>query len=221
MKMKIENIFFDLDGTLTDPKEGIVNCIQFACVGLGHKLDAADDLTWCIGPPIQESFRKILGTDDETIVVEAIRLYRDRFADVGIFENGVYDGIIDVLEGQIDAGRRLFVATSKAEIYARRIIEHYGLSGWFEGIYGSEMDGRFSDKKELLKKLLSDQKLTPGTSVMIGDRVHDIDAARVNGARAIGVTYGYGTDAELAAAAPDGYAATPAEITAAIDALGM
>ncbi|MEM1199597.1 MAG: HAD family hydrolase [Pseudomonadota bacterium] len=190
-------ICFDLDGTLTDPKEGIIGCIRYALERLGApQPDSDEELTWCIGPPLLGSFEQLVGDK----APEALALYRERFGDVGLFENAVYPGIRNVLEALKGEDRRLFVATSKPTVYATRILEHFELNGFFEHIYGSELDGTRADKTELLAWVLSRSELDASATVMIGDRRHDVIGARNNGLDAIGVLYGYGSSEELSEA---------------------
>ena len=126
----MNTIYFDLDGTLTDPKPGITRSIQYALGKLDHAVPAEDELTWCIGPPLHASFKKLLGTDD--LADAALLLYRERFGDIGLFENEVYPGIEDTLSALAKSGRRMFVATSKPGVYAERIIDHFKLRNYFE-----------------------------------------------------------------------------------------
>lgn len=193
--------FFDLDGTLTDPKPGITRCIQYALEHLGFPVPTQDDLVWCIGPPLHASMKKFVGTDE--LAHRAVELYRERFRDVGLFENEAYAGIEETLAKVAVGGRRLFVATSKPKVYADRIIEHFGLGGLFEHVFGSELDGTRTDKADLLAYALSEAKLDPAQAIMIGDRSHDVVGARKNGMKAIGVLYGYGSLAELTDAGAD------------------
>lgn len=186
---------FDLDGTLTDPKAGITRSIQYALERLGRPVLEADALTWMIGPPLVAGFTKLLGGAGD--VLEAVRLYRERYTDVGLFENKVYAGIPAMLRTLQDEGAVLFVATSKPHVYARRIVEHFGLSSFFREIYGSELDNRNADKRDLLRYVLGIERFDPATAVMIGDREHDAIGARANGLAAIGVTWGYGSREEL------------------------
>jgi phosphoglycolate phosphatase len=140
-------IYFDLDGTLTDPKPGITRSIQYALEKLDRAVPSEDELAWCIGPPLRSSLAKLLGGDDLTET--ALSLYRERFGDIGIFEDEVYPGIEHTLAVLASSGRRLFVATSKPVVYAERIIDHFKLAPHFERVFGSELDGRRSDKTEL------------------------------------------------------------------------
>ena len=173
-----------------------------------------DALTWMIGPPLLASFAKLLGSDVQA--VEALRLYRVRFSDVGLFENEVYPGIPDLLARLRERNLRLFVATSKPHVFARRIVEHFGLGGFFEAVYGSELDNRNADKRDLLRHLVATEGFDPARAVMIGDREHDAIGARAVGMPAIGVTWGYGSREELLAAGVVRLVDRPDELDGAI-----
>ncbi len=183
-------LLFDLDGTLTDPKQGITRSIQYALDKLGQAVPETDDLVWCIGPPLQESFAQLLGGPGQ--VDQAMTLYRERFSAKGLFENAVYPGITDVLEAMQADGVELYVATSKPHVYATRIVEHFELSRFFTAIFGPELDGTRREKTALIAHLLAEQKLDPKNCVMIGDREHDIFGARANAVATVAVTWGYG-----------------------------
>ncbi|WGR95791.1 HAD family hydrolase [Bradyrhizobium sp. ISRA443] len=200
-------IFFDLDGTLTDPKPGITGSIQYALRKLGHPVPSQDELTWCIGPPLRASFVTLLG--GEELADDAVTLYRERFGDVGLFENAVYPDIAQVLAALRQRPRRIFVATSKPHMFATRIIAHFGLSGHFDQVFGSELDGTRVNKVELLAYALEQTGVDPARAVMIGDRSHDVIGANRNGIRAVGVTYGYGTPEELIEAGASHLCASP------------
>ncbi|WGS22298.1 MULTISPECIES: HAD family hydrolase [unclassified Bradyrhizobium] len=200
-------IFFDLDGTLTDPKPGITGSIQYALRKLGHPVPSQDELTWCIGPPLRGSFVTLLG--GEELADHAVALYRERFGDVGLFENAVYPDIAQVLAALRQGPRRMFVATSKPHMFATRIIAHFGLSGYFDQVFGSELDGTRVNKVELLAYALEQTGADPARAVMIGDRSHDVIGANKNGIRAVGVTYGYGTAKELVEAGASHLCASP------------
>lgn len=203
-------IFFDLDGTLTDPKPGITRSIQYALGKLDRAAPPEDELTWCIGPPLHASLKKLLGTDD--LADKALSFYRERFGDIGLFENRIYPGIADILAALAASRRRLFVATSKPHIYAERIIAHFGLADRFERVFGSELDGTRVDKTELLRYALQATRVDPSRATMIGDRSHDMIGARNNGMTAIGVLYGYGSRAELVEAGAHRLCAAPDEL---------
>jgi phosphoglycolate phosphatase len=200
-------IFFDLDGTLTDPKPGITRSIQYALHRLDRAVPSEDELTWCIGPPLRASLQKLLGGDE--LADRALALYRERFADIGLYENEIYPGIAAILAALAASRRRLFVATSKPHIYADRIIAHFGLADRFERVFGSELDGTRADKTELLRYALQSSAVDPSSAIMIGDRSHDMIGARNNGMTAIGVLYGYGSQEELVGAGAHHICATP------------
>lgn len=207
-------LLFDLDGTLTDPKSGITGSIRYALESLGRPAPTADELEWCIGPPLQESFAQLLGGDDK--VDQAMAHYRERFSAKGLYENEVYEGIPEALEALQADGFTLYVATSKPHVYAIRIVEHFDLAQFFTGVFGPEMDGTRRDKAELIVHLLVDQGLDPARCVMVGDREHDIIGARANGVATVAVTWGYAAPGELAAARPDATCATPNELPAVL-----
>src|ERR1700686_2456996 len=157
-------IFFDLDGTLTDPKLGITRSIQYALGKLDRAIPPEHELTWCIGPPLRASLKKLLGTDD--LADKALSLYRERFGDIGLFENEIYPGIEDTLSVLAKSGRRMFVATSKPGIYAERIIDHFKLRDYFERVFGSELDGTRTDKTELLSYALRATRVDSARAIM-------------------------------------------------------
>jgi len=208
------NLLFDLDGTLTDPAVGITRCIQHAMSQLG--LEVADDraLLRFIGPPLRNAFAELLATDDEHLISRAIALYRERFVALGMFENAVYPDILRGLEQLVAHGHHLWVVTSKPRVYARQIVDHFGLLSSFTGIYGSELDGRYSDKVELVRIVLESEHMAPSATWMIGDRAQDVRGGRMNGTRTAGVLWGYGTPAELRAEGPDVLLDTMAELVA-------
>lgn len=208
----IHAILFDLDGTLTDPKEGITRCMQYALVQLGREAPTTEALVPYIGPPLQETFAQLLATDDRTRVDAAIARYRERFATTGMYENAVYPGTEAMLAQLREAGLCLFVATSKPRVFAVKILDHFDLAQYFDGVYGSELDGRLSDKGELIAELLRVEGLDPAATLMVGDRSHDIVGGQRAGVRTAAVTYGYGTRAELDAHAPDYLFESPAAL---------
>ena len=193
----ITNVLLDLDGTLTDPAVGITNCIVYALSRLRVVAPPAHDLHFAIGPPLRVTFATLLKNDDAAIIEQAMGFYRERFADVGLFENVVYDGVPEMLATLKTRNYRLLLATAKPHIYARRILAHFGILTPFDGVYGSELDGTRQHKGDLLAFLLAREHIASACAVMVGDRHHDIEAAHANGCRAIGVTYGYGSAGEL------------------------
>ncbi len=202
-------LFFDLDGTLTDPKPGITGCIQFALDRLGKPVPSQDELEWCIGPPLQENFARLVGED---LAARGVELYRERFGDVGLFENEVYDGIPEAL-ATLGADARLFVASSKPKVYVDRILDHFELTPCFEAIFGSELDGTRTDKRELLPWALGEARVSAADAVMIGDRAQDGVGAKHAGMGFVGVLYGYGSEEELRGAGASRFAARPADLT--------
>lgn len=198
-------IFFDLDGTLTDPAEGITACIRHALVSEGAQVPDLARLTQCIGPPLQESFAELFGTEDLITVLRAVKNYRERFEEVGMFENRVYEGIPEALTQIRARGYRLCVATSKPHVYARKILDHFGLAPHFEHIFGPELDGTRRAKTELLAHALEVTQTKPDRCLMVGDRKHDVIGARENSIAALAVTWGYGSHAELQEAGADGF----------------
>jgi phosphoglycolate phosphatase len=204
-------ILFDLDGTLTESGPGIISSVRYALARMGQPALDDDQLRRFIGPPLLDSFRDICGFDPAEVVV-AIAAYREHYATDGQYENAVYDGIPELLAALHEAGRTLAVATSKAEVFASSILDHFGLSGHFTSIVGSELDGRRTAKSEIITEaLVRLGRPTTGT-VMIGDRSHDVRGAVAVGVGSIGVLWGYGDDAELTAAGADALAATPLEL---------
>lgn len=194
------NLLFDLDGTLTDPRQGILACFKYSLRRLQLKAPPDLELERFIGPPLRESFAALVGRDDGERVEQAITYYRERFATVGIFENDVYPGMVETLSRLRDRGALLFVATSKPTVFAERIVEHFELDRFFSAVYGSELSGANADKKDLLARLLDAESLSPADTVMIGDRAHDVLGARANNIFPVGVLWGYGSREELLAA---------------------
>jgi phosphoglycolate phosphatase len=204
-------LLLDLDGTLTDPKLGITNCIRHALSELALEAPDADALHWCIGPPLLESFRMLAG---DAHAERALALYRTRFGEIGMFENTLYDGMTELVAREAARGRRIFLATSKPHVYAKPILEHFGLAPHFAGVYGSELDGTRVDKCELLHHIVVAEGLDPAAAIMVGARRFDIEAARAVGALAVWADWGYGDGTERAAAAPDHICRVPAELGA-------
>ena len=205
-------LLFDLDGTLTDPKLGIVRCMRHALVRLARACPSDEVLGTFIGPPLRGTFSTLLESKDKEMIEKAMFLYRERFTDIGIYENQIYDGITEMLESLKHVASASFVATSKPAIYADRIVKHFGLNHYFAGVYGPELDGRFDNKTELVAHLLATEKIPPEAAVMVGDRAADILAAKAKGIRSIGVLWGYGTKAELNDVGADQLCRTPMEL---------
>ena len=199
----VHNVLFDLDGTLTDPREGITRCIQFSLTRLGREAPSEDDLLWCIGPPLKNSFAQLLESNDTALLELALSHYRERYAEIGIYENHVYPGIVPALRKIRGSGCRLFLATSKPAIFATRVLDHFDLAEFFNGIHGSEIDGRLCEKTDLVAHIIKAWNLDPCLTLIVGDRVHDVIGGKRNGIMTAMVAYGYGTKCEIEAAASD------------------
>ncbi len=200
-KMRTEpgtHLFFDLDGTISDPELGITRSIQHALRTLNREAPIRENLRFAIGPPLRQTFRSLLKSTDESEIETAVSLYRERFSTIGLFENSLYDDVPEVLSSLVEAGYCIMLVTAKPYPYAIRIIKHFGLMHNFTSIYGSELSGRFDDKGELIAHILHTETLNASSCIMVGDRVHDVRAAHCNGVRAVGALWGFGTREELA-----------------------
>lgn len=204
------HLYFDLDGTLTDPFEGITQCILYALDELGFPHPTHDYLFSCIGPPLYTTFPEMVGED---LTPRAIDLYRERFNDIGWLENVPYAGIHEALAAISTTDCVMFVATAKPRIAAKRIIEHFDMGQYFEKVYGCELDGTRSNKADLLGFAIDEN---PGATslTMIGDRKHDLIGATANNMIPVGVSYGYGSVEELEIAGAVSIAAAPGELPA-------
>ncbi len=194
------HLLFDLDGTLTDSRPGILASIQHALRENRIPVPTVDELSWCIGPPILETLRKLSGPHAPELFEPVVQAFRSRYSTVGLLDNSVFPEIESTLDELLAAGHTLHVATSKMEAFAVRVVDEFNLRKYFTSVYGSGMDGSRADKTELISHVLADQKISPTCCVMIGDREHDIIGATNNGLPSIGALWGYGTGAELVAA---------------------
>ena len=200
-------LLFDLDGTLTDSAEGIINCVKHALDTMG--LEVPDRLERFLGPPLYDSFAEFCGMNEEQ-VLEAVRIYRERYRDIGLFENRPYEGTEEMLGRLKNGGKELFVATSKPETFAVRILEKFGLSDYFRIIGGADINGSRNEKWEVIDYVLKKAGVTSRENVlMIGDRKHDIIGAHKTGLKCLGVLWGYGTREELTEYGADFFADTP------------
>jgi phosphoglycolate phosphatase len=196
-----QTILFDLDGTLTDPKPGITRSIEYALARFNITVPDLDTLIPFIGPPLSESFQTYYNfTPEQT--QQAIVYYREYFSERGLYENAVYPGITDMLASLQASQKRLVVATSKATVFAERILEHFCLDQYFTLIAGSEYDGTRIHKSEIIAYVLATLPASEQQAVMIGDRKHDILGAKANNIPSIAVTFGYGLYEELQSAQP-------------------
>jgi phosphoglycolate phosphatase len=208
----VKDLFFDLDGTLTHSQEGIVNCINHALVAAGLAVRSTAELRPFLGPPLRESFASLLGTTDQGRVEMAMVAYRTRFETVGMFENAVCPGICEALEALASERLKLHVVTAKPTVYARRILEHFSLDGFFLSVNGPELAARGYSKTSLIRDALAATGAAPGSTAMIGDRGEDITGARANGVQAIAVAWGYGDLAEFQEAGADIVIYSPQEL---------
>jgi phosphoglycolate phosphatase len=214
--VKSHVLLFDLDGTLTDPKLGIVRCLRHALDGLARDCPSDDVLATFIGPPLRGTFSTLLESEDKGLIEKAMSLYRERFAETGIYENQLYEGVTDMLRSLKHAASALFVATSKPAVFAERIVKHFGIDHHFAGIYGPDLDGRLDSKTDLLAHLLATERIPAASAVMVGDRAADIVAAKANGIRSIGALWGYGSKAELSDAGADLFCQAPQELVSCL-----
>lgn len=207
MTDNFDTLLFDLDGTLTDSTEGILNCLIFAIEQMGFEVPK--DTNKFLGPPIRQSFAEFCGMDSEQ-VNEAVRIFRERYSVTGLFENRVYDGIPEMLERLKQGGKRLMVATSKPQVYAVQIFEEFGLAHFFEIVGGAELDGSRDYKHEVIEYVLAQAGITDRSRVlMIGDRRQDVEGAHKTGLKCMGILWGFGSMEELTEAGVDFIAETP------------
>ena len=191
-------LLFDLDRTLTNPKEGITKSVQYALRHFGIEVADPDTLTPYIGPPLIPSFMKFHGlTQDQAL--KALHVYRQRFESVGLFENEVLDGIPEMLGALKEKGKFVAVASSKPEIYVRKILEHFNLLQYFDEVVGASMDEKLSAKKDIIGEALRRVGKAPGERniLMIGDRMHDVEGAKQCGLDNIGIYTGFAPEGEL------------------------
>lgn len=190
-------VLFDLDGTISDPKIGITKSVQYALQKAGVMVNDLDELEPFIGPPLQVSFQEIYGFND-TQITQAIRDYRERFTERGMFENKLYEDIPALLAQLKQQGYILTIATSKPTVFAEQIIKYFQLESYFDLVVGSHLDGSRSAKGEIIAEVLQQLDSYPKDQfIMIGDRKYDLIGARENQIDAIGVTYGFGSLEEL------------------------
>lgn len=197
METTYAHLLFDLDGTLTDPMEGITRSVQYSLRHFGIEVTDLRELTPFIGPPLSDSFREFYGFDDKRIP-EAIRVMREYFNERGWRENRLYDGMPQLLERLQSAGYELAVATSKPTVFARRILAYFDLARYFSCVGGAELNGDRQAKADVIAYVLQELDIAdPASCLMIGDRRHDIAGATTVGMDSCGVLWGYGSREEL------------------------
>lgn len=197
---------FDLDGTLTDPREGITKCVEYALNAFGITVKSRDELIPFIGPPLKDSFMEFYGFSEEAALL-AIDKYRERFAPIGVLENKIFEGIPQLLSALQEKGVTLAVASSKPKGFVHQILKHFGIQDYFTVIEGSELDGTRATKEEVVEEVLKKLGLSEEKSfekrheicAMVGDRKFDIRGARAYGLTPVGVSFGYAAEGELEA----------------------
>lgn len=206
-----DSLLFDLDGTLTDSKSGLVNAVNYAVkkIGLAPLPSAVVDLF--LGPPLFGSFERHCGMDKETAKT-AVSYFREYYTNKGIFENKPYEGIADLLEALEASEKRLFVATSKPTVSALQVCAYFNIDRYFIEILGSELDGSIIEKSDIVGILISRHSLDKGRTLMIGDRENDIEGGRKNGLETVAVGYGYGSEEELRHSNATYYAKTMSDL---------
>lgn len=191
--MKYKVIFFDLDGTLTDPREGIVNSIQYAADYYGIKTEKQDLLKY-IGPPLKDTFKELLGERyTDKLGEEAVSKYRERYANGGIFENKIYPNVKETLALLKEKGFVLCTASSKPQVYVKQILEYFDIDKYFDYVGGATLDGKISRKEDVINRVISDNGFSPDEILMVGDRKYDLTGAEKMKIDAVGVLYGFGS----------------------------
>ena len=200
-------LLFDLDGTITDSTEGIVKCLENAIKQMGFELP--EDTNKFLVPPIRQSFSEFCGMNPQQID-EAVGIFRERYSKTGLYENQVYEGVSEMLEELKNSGKRIMVATSKPEVYAKRIFKRAGLDRYFEIVGGAELDGSRDYKHEVIEYVLAKAGITDRNRVlMIGDRRQDVIGAHKTGIKCLGILWGFGSREELEEAGADYITETP------------
>jgi phosphoglycolate phosphatase len=209
-------VLLDLDGTLIDSQPGILASCLAALCALGHETNEILDIKRVIGPPLEDAMQFLLQPYGDTRIAEAVLAFRQHYGESGLLGSEPYPGIANALRQMQQAGLRLYLATSKREVFARRILEHLQLAAYFDGIHGSVPGGELDHKPELLADILSRHGLSPFRSLMVGDRRYDISGAHAVGMRGVGVLWGYGTRDELETAGADRLVASPADLACTV-----
>jgi phosphoglycolate phosphatase len=199
----IRSVLLDLDGTLVDSLPGILASCLAALRALGHEPGETLDIKRFIGPPLEDMMQVLLQSYGDDRVGQAVAAYRQHYGESGLLGSEPYPGIGSALEEMQQAGLRIYLATSKREMFASRILDHLGFATYFDGIHGSVPGGALDHKPELLAHILSQQDISPSHSLMVGDRRHDMAGAHAVGMRGLGVLWGYGTRDELETAGAD------------------
>jgi len=192
----MNTVLFDLDGTLTDPAEGITNSVAHALRRLGIEPPPRNELTSFIGPPLADSFSSQFGFSKEKSAL-AIELYREYYRDKGIFENKLYPGTKEMLDSIKTTGKKIMLATSKPEVFAIEILKYFGLYDYFDCCSGASLDEKLVRKADVIALTLARSSASPSDCVMVGDRLHAVEGAAAHGIPTVGVLFGYGSEQEL------------------------
>jgi phosphoglycolate phosphatase len=209
-------VLLDLDGTLSDSRPGIEACFRHMLVELGHDPSVAGDLSWAVGPPIGVSVGTLLAKYGDDRMELGLKTYRARYTDVGIYECTAFPGVPEMLAALTDAGLTLCVATSKRRDFAERVVDYLDFRSYLPRVYGAIPGGGLDVKQDLLAEILRVEGYAAASTTMVGDRLHDIHAAKANMLRSIGVLWGYGGRAELEEAGADVIVAAPSELVARV-----
>ena len=213
---QVRCVLLDLDGTLIDSQPGIAASSLATLRALGHAPDDRFDVRRAIGPPLEEMLRVLLQAYGDERIEQAVLIYRQHYGDSGLFGSEPYPGIGDALGEMRRAGLRIYLATSKREVFARRILAHLELAGYFDGIHGSVPGGELDHKPELLAHVVAAHDIDAAHSIMVGDRCHDIAGAHAVRMRGLGVLWGYGSREEFEAAGADGMVTSTADLASSV-----
>jgi phosphoglycolate phosphatase len=205
-------VLLDLDGTLSDSRPGISACFRFTLSELGHDPAKSGDLSWAVGPPIAVSIARLLAQFDDDRVEQGLKIYRERYSSVGIYECSIFPGVVEMLMTLQGAGCLMHVATSKRRDFADRVIDYLALRSYVGSVYGAVPGGGLDEKQDLIAHIIQHEGLTASRTIMLGDRLHDIRAARYNNMRGVGALWGYGGLQELKDAGADMIADAPAAV---------
>jgi len=192
-----KNVLFDLDGTLTNPYMGITNSLMYALERMGYEVPPREDLASFIGPPLINEYQRRFGMTED-MARKGVRLYREYFADRGIFENELMDGAVELLRELKSRGKRVYLATSKPREFAERILEHFGIAKYFDFVGASTMDGSINEKYQVIADILEKTGADTAECLMVGDRFHDIVGAHRFGIKCCAVLCGFGSREEFA-----------------------
>lgn len=217
----LKNILFDLDGTISDSREGVVGCFQHTLKELTGLYSEESMIMNLIGIPIRTIFSELLQTDDEQLITKAIYIYREKYTEIGITGNSVYPGIVELLSTLNKTEYHVYVVTMKNTWDSEKVIRHLGFDHLIRKIYGPNFEGYPDNKAELIRLALNENNLSRDETVMIGDRKEDILAGKSNNIRTIGVTYGFGSNKEITEASPDVISHSPEDILQAIETLSI